>query len=370
MLRASALCACALLASLGRSQGGEVTYAVVEVKNPEYRPNSLFTTEDIASANFKELRTRHKLDEVVKGETDEFRRILLLRHWLNKYIVVDQSKPAVGTDALKILEEGPKGGRYSCGHFDKAQDAVLNAMGYVSRIVFAGAGEEGGGLSGSHGVSEVWSNTYCKWVLTDAELDSHFEKDGAPLSGLEIRDEVLRDKAASVVRVQGPERKALARWNRDDTWGETPRTYTWVSWMPEGRRVCLLPGKAEGMGHEPCVVFEDDYFKTHTWYRDGKKNWLYNSNGFKRIQDRKLIEWTPNVLDVKVRINGAAAEVRIASCTPNLKEYQMKKTGGGWEAVKESFTLNLSKPREEWLLRAVNIADVTGPEHRLVIERK
>lgn len=60
------------------------------------------------------------------------------------------------------------------------QNAVLNAMGYVTRCLFAGAGEKEGPLSGAHGMNEVWVNALRKWVLVDAEHDSHFEKDGVP----------------------------------------------------------------------------------------------------------------------------------------------------------------------------------------------
>jgi hypothetical protein len=48
-----------------------------------------------------------------------------------------------------------------------------------------------------------------KWFLSDAKYNSHFEKNGIPLSGLEVREEYLKNKAADIVRVKGPARMLL-----------------------------------------------------------------------------------------------------------------------------------------------------------------
>jgi hypothetical protein len=341
--------------------------AVVALENAAYRPNEIFLhQEDLRSPRFEDLRSRYRLDEVIRGQTDEFQRILLLRNWIRRRIVTDQSKPAVDNDdALRILEEGPKGGHYHCGHISKVQNAVMNAMGYVTRCVFAGAGEKKARLSGAHGVNEIWSNTYCKWILMDAELDSHFERDGMPLSALEIRDEVLRDGAADVVRAQGPERKPVTRVS-DDTWGQTPRTYTWISWYRQGNRHTIWPKQISSVE----VVYDDEYWRSYTWYRGGKKHWAYDAGRFRPVSDRRLIEWTPNVLDVKARIDGDLAHILITSSTPNLDQYQMKNTGGQWRTVEQRSMIRLSGDRELRLLRSVNLAGVCGPECRLVIERR
>ena len=66
--------------------------------------------------------------------------------------------------------------------------------------------------------------------------------------------------------------------------------------------------------------------------------------------------------------------MRISSSTPNLNEYQARETGGDeWLPVEPTFTIGREKltgERHEWRLRAVNLAGVAGPEHRLVIERQ
>jgi len=343
-----------------------VAYQVVSVQNPVYRPNELFPAqEDITSPRFEEVRNKYRLDEVIAGGQDEFTRILLLRQWVHKQLVVDRSKPVPGNDALAYLAEGPKGAAYSCGHHMIALNAVLNAMGYVTRCLNAGPGGKEGLLTGHHGMCEVWSNDLRKWVIVDSEHDAHFEKDGVPLSALEIRDEVIRNGGTDVFRVDGPGRKPQPR-ERDESWGRTPRTYNFVGWMLSGNVHSSWPQQRSSVE----VVYDDEYWRNHTWFRGGKEHWAYKAGYFLPIRHRAWIEWTPNVLRVKTAIKGNVAQVSIASCTPNLKEYQMKSEGGNWEAVGNTFSLQLSKPRHEWRLRSVNVMNVPGPEYRLVIQRQ
>jgi len=346
---------------------GLVPQAEPAGKNPVCRPNTVFTShEDLRSPKFGELRAQYKLDEAVKDERDEFKRILLLRHWLHERVVVNkQGAEPPAADALRTLDEGPKGGRYHCAHMSVALNAVLNAMGHVTRIVLSGPGEkEPQRLSGSHGADEVWCNSLRKWVLVDAEHDSHFEKDGAPLSALEVRDEVLRDGARGVLRVRGLDRKPEPKVE-DESWGLTARTYAWISWPTEGNRFTLHPETAP----EFHVLFDDEYSRSHEWHRDGRRHWAYGAQRFRRVQERATIEWTPNVLDVKARVDGEAVEVTITSSTPNLREYQMKRGEGAWEQVGEKVVIHLKSPQERILLRAVNLAGVSGPEHRLEVNR-
>jgi len=357
------VCAAQGLSASDDAEG--VTYRVVSVDNPVYRPNELFPAqEDITSPRFEEVRSKYPLDEVIAGEEDEFRCILRLRQWVHKRLVVDRAKPVPGGDALVYLAEGPKGAAYSCGHHMIALNAVLNAQGYVTRCLNAGAGGKEGRLTGHHGMCEVWSNRLRKWVIVDSEHDSHFEKEGVPISALEIRAEVIRNGGADVVRVDGPDRAPQPR-ERDESWGRTPRTYNFVSWILQGDLHSSWPQQRSSVE----IVYDDEYWRTHTWFRDGREHWAYKAGYFLPIAQRGWIEWTPNVLRVRTTIQGTTAHVRINSCTPNFKEYQMKSEGGNWEAVENTLSLQLSQPRHEWRLRSVNVMNVPGPEHHLIIQR-
>jgi len=340
-------------------------YGVRRVANPRYAANELFVShEDLRSKRFDELRKRYKVDKAVAGETDEWKRILLLRHWINSQMPVGD--PTVGGDAFRLLDYARGGGKSQCGQHMVVQNAVMNAYGYVTRCLGAGAGLTKEDRGGHHGVNEIWSNTHCKWVLSDAKYDIHFEKNGAPLSALEVRDELLRDRGKSVKIVQGPERKVYEGTGIEARVG----TYRWISWEIQGNR-------HSGWGQffsSALVVLEDDYFRKHTWYRDHRPHWAYRAGYFVKTRHRGWIEWTPNVLSVRARRNAKGIGVSISSCTPNLKEYQMRESAGGeWRRVERSFTIArdaLTQARHEWRLRSVNMAGVAGPEHRLVIERQ
>lgn len=345
---------------------GNREYFSAEVENPVYLANVVFQDfEDLTSPRFSHLKEKYQLDTIFHGETDEFRRILLLRHWIKSVISIsdfERSYPGEGNPEY-ILDEALKGQGYHCGHFMAVQNAVLNAYGYVTRTLGAGPGVKGG-PDGHHGINEVWLNQYNKWFLSDAKYDHHFEKNGIPLSALEIRDEFLRNKAEDIEKVKGPQRipfdiDAETGYSNE----QNAQTYTWIEWHCYTNPYTRWP-----VNKDLLIMYEDDYFKTHTWIWDDKPHWAYAKPEFmKLVQKRDEIYWTPNTISSKVEINGNTAHILLQSTTPNLKEYQMKELpSGAWTKVEEAFDLQLKKKKTEIIIRAVNLAGVTGPEHRML----
>ena len=93
------------------------------------------------------------------------------------------------------------------------------------------------------------------------------------------------------------------------------------------------------------------------------------------VPDRKAIEWTPNVISSKVTIEGNKSRIELNSNSPNLKTYQMKELpdgnpmASGWKDVSNNLEIELKKNLNEMLFRTVNLAGVTGPEHKIIIGR-
>ena len=342
-------------------------YRVIQAGNPAFRRDHIFRRyENTCCDLYVRLRERYCLEDVIRGVDDELARILLLRHWLRGHVVVDFSKPTVGTeDLLAMLDAAPAGGGYHCSHFMVAQDAVMNALGYVSRRIAVGPGGNANTYeaSGHHGVNEIWSNSLCKWFVSDAEDDCHFEKDGVPLSALEIRDEVLRNGASEVQVVQGPGRVRV-----EPHLLFSPHAYEWIAWDLLGER---RPGE---LLSEALVVYEDDHFRRNTWNRwtdapgGVMPHYAYEAACFVPIRRREWIEWTPNVLHVEARARCAELQVRISSCTPNLRGYELFVGGGIWQNVPAECALPLGADGGEYVLRSVNMAGVTGPEHQVRVE--
>lgn len=337
-------------------------FDVVHVENPRYCGNELFRAfENFYSPRIRELKSRYGLDAVVAGETDEWKRILLLRHWIRSNIEIENRNPTqTRGDTFAILDAALKGGKFHCTHFSIVQHAVLNSFGYVTRRLGCGPGLKDDG--GHHGVNEVWVNSFCKWVLIDAKYDAHFEKNGIPLSALEIRDEVWRDGAQSVVRIAGPDCKPMKPNPKTGAWETRPTTYRWCSWETDTNRFTTFPAR----NTSTLVMLEDEIFRSNTWYRDGNPQWSYNTPYLIATTRRDWIEWTPNVITSKVTIEGDKAHVFLSSCTPNFKSFQRKSKDGIWRDCDEKIELLLQKQgRNRFSSRTINLFGVTGPEHHI-----
>lgn len=361
------------------SCGKKEKLAVVEVENPVVKKNTAFKMhEDLTSPKFEALKAKYQIDTVLGSEEDEFKRQLLLRHWIRTVIDIsdfESSYPGEG-EVETVLDEALKGQGYHCGHYMIVQNAVMNAYGYVARCLGAGAGVKGG-PDGHHGVNEIWSNKFQKWYLSDAKYNHHFEMNGIPLSALEIRDQYLKNQAADIELLKGPDRRSIQSDGVKNAKGimvdkaraTFAQTYTWISyetyndrytnWPESGKRVSIL------------TMYEDDYFKNNTWIWDGKPHWAYNVKGHLiREPNRDAIEWTPNTVESDVTVAGDAVQVQLQSQTPNLRSYQMRELPQGtWEDTPASVKLDVTGGRQEIAFRVVNLAGVAGPEHKVVIAR-
>jgi len=353
------------LRAASAQEGG--TFVVRKVENPVFHNNELFRAcEDYHSPRVGLLREKYDLDKVVAGETDEFKRILLLRHWIKSQIRIDDDHPTqTRGDAFAILDAAKKGGGFHCAHFSIVQHAVLNSFGYVTRRLGCGPGGQGKGQGGHHGVNEVWVNAFAKWMIIDAKYDIHFEKAGVPLSALEIRDEVWKDGGKSVVVAVGRERKTV-ELEPGGPWERRCDTYRWCSWETSTNRFTTFPAPLTST----IVMYEDDVFRKNVWYRDGKPMWAYHTPYLITTTRRDWIEWTPNVIASQVKVQGGRADVFLKSFTPNFRTFQMKTDDGEWTDCDEHVTPKLEERLNRFTFRTVNLFGVTGPEHRVEVDRK
>jgi hypothetical protein len=359
-----------LLSAAARDATGQARYTVRPVDNPPFRPSQIFFRfEDIESPRFDELRSRFAFARTVQGIDDEFERILRLRHWIFNTLKVDSSKPGPPLDAISILAQGPSGGPFECSHAMIAQNAVMNSMGHVTRCLQPGPGQDENTYlaAGNHGVNEIWSNKHGKWFISDAEFDGHFEKGGVPLSALEIRDEYLKNEGKDVDLVVGPQRKRVK-----PRLLFSPHTYRFVAYELTGDR-----HTQSGWSSGALAVWEDDYFREHTWRRwatplGGKApvHWALRQSFFVRVAHRDWIEWTPNVISVRADVQGSVAQIRLRSHTPNFARYEMRQPGVRWETVGADFGIQLEGLLVEREFRSINVAGVAGPVSRLLIVRE
>jgi hypothetical protein len=344
-------------------------YVVEDIGNVPFKANTAFVSyEDISLPRFDSLKTKYQLDTIFHGEMDEFKRILLLRNWIRDKIAInDFGDPYPGNDHPQgIIDAAMRGHGFHCGHYMVVQNAIMNSYGYVTRCLGSGPGLKGI-ADGHHGMNEIWVNKFHKWFLSDAKFNHHFEKNGVPLSALEIRDEYLKNKAADIVLVKGPDRAPIEADSLKDRNGVYrvkdkkwfAMWYTWLEWDKTSTRFSAWP-----VFNTKLNMYRDDYFSKHTWYWDGKPHWAYNTDEVAYQDARDAIEWTPNVIHAEANITDGHAKIFLRSFTPNFKEYQLN-NDGNWIRCDSIVDLKLNKDKEEILFRAVNIAGVAGPEYKM-----
>ncbi len=339
-------------------------FVVAPVENPQYCGNELFRGfENYYSPRIRELHSRYRLADVVADGSDEWKRILLLRHWIKSNIAIENDNPTqTRGDTFAILDAALMGGKFHCTHFSIVQHAVLNSFGYVTRRLGCGPGLKDDG--GHHGVNEVWVNKFSKWVLIDAKYDAHFEKNELPLSALDIRDELWRDGAKSVICVVGPDGIPLKPDSKTGKLETRPDTYRWCSWETNTNRFTTFPARPTST----LIMLEDNIFRSNTWYRDDKPHWAYNTPYLIATSQRDWIEWTPNVITSKVTIEGGKASVFLSSCTPNFRSLQKTGDNGIWRDCDEKVELSLNRrARNRFRFRTINLFGVAGPEHHVEI---
>lgn len=177
---------------------------IKELKNERIRRARIpFGYQPYDEPRLHELRARYRLDTVVAGAIDEFDAIVRLRNWTRSRFARQDFQPYVHQfDALELLEADRRntaGEQYDpsrhfdpCHLFPMLYCQVLLSVGHQARLIDIG-----------HGEVEVWSNQYRKWVVMDAELNWHYERDGLPLSALEMHEELYSLQPTRIQIVRG-----------------------------------------------------------------------------------------------------------------------------------------------------------------------
>lgn len=185
---------------------------VVDFHNEEIVRTCIpFRYEPFTRPELKELRTRYRLDEVVKGAKTELEIICKLAAWSSqqwkwKEWHLDEFYPA--WNALDILKKGPDGKPVGgfCQQYDLVFLQACESFGFVGRDISISSGRLGRPTTIGHEPMEIWSNQFRKWIWVDGTA-AYYPQDvatGVPLSLLEVRQRqvrVLRGEKAEPIRI-------------------------------------------------------------------------------------------------------------------------------------------------------------------------
>lgn len=149
------------------------------------------------------LREKYKLADVIINSDSEFQEMVLLRNWARSQFdrgichkQIDRfnaltflSHKEKNIDCQKYPQGWTPGYYTPCHFYPLFFSQVMLAMGFQSRLVQISYTGYGG-----HGLTEVWSNQFKKWISMDADLNLHYEKKGVPLNLLEVHNERYEKK--------------------------------------------------------------------------------------------------------------------------------------------------------------------------------
>jgi len=176
--------------------------SLIEARNGKIPPLTLeFQQEDPDQPRLKLLREREGLDQVVAGAKDELEVFTRLCDWTNAQWQNSTPNPYPPWDALFILDwirAGKTGG--FCAQYAVVLVQAGLSLGYSARYL-AVAPEKG--EDSGHLTVEVWSNQYDKWVVIDPFFNARYEREGLPLSGLEVHQALVQGKAKQVRVIRG-----------------------------------------------------------------------------------------------------------------------------------------------------------------------
>lgn len=219
--------------------------------------------EDGNHPKLTELRIGYNLNEVVSAGKTEYDQQILLKEWVHG--ILPRGKPEemyYDKSALEILEDARNGKKMYCTQYAFTYVQCALALGWQSRKLSIDWDHEIDQKDRHHGIADVWSETYNKWYSIDPENNLHFEKEGRPLSALEVRMEWLQDFAADVTGVIGNNKEDV-RYDKESYGHDTPSNYFWI-FTSLRNNFFAEPGLFSTKGY----IWIDTYNEAKKWYRN------------------------------------------------------------------------------------------------------
>ncbi len=340
--------------------GGRVT--VLAVRNePIVRGAYPFSYQSYDEPRLHELRTKYRLDAVAASADDEFGGMVALRCWArSQFRRADYQPLTANFDALEVLDRNLRnhGEPYSrerhidpCHFFPLLYSQVLLSVGHQARL-----------MSVDHGVLEVWSNQYRKWVFMDPELNHHIEKDGVPLNMVEVFEENYEPKPTRARVVRGrqtsDENTTMVHLNKQEIPVED--LITWFH-----RPIDLNDLRNDWMTNH--------YFRGHParsefnslTYADRRVAHIdrYARRLRPKTSDKHDLYWTLNGVHIRCRPSpGRSLTLLFDTVTPNFKCFECVVDGVAVESPSASFRWDLHDGTNTLRVRPVNRFGVKGIE--------
>ena len=213
--------------------------------------------------------------------------------------------------------------------------------------------------------------------MIDVTWNIHIEKDGIPLSGLEIRDEWIKNNGQDIVYVFGAKDNE-ARYYHEDLPVSRDDNNAWIWWPLDeiymtyfyeiayiGRNNFFSSGDGSGSNiYDYVYIIKDDL-------NENDYDWDFRFS--EDIDDMNALYHDINRIDISYDyIDWDTVQIKLDAFgdynyTPNFEYFLIKIDGGEWQNSSESFFWNLNSGRNILYTRIVNKFDRTGPVYQIEI---
>ncbi|MFA6472651.1 MAG: transglutaminase-like domain-containing protein [Candidatus Latescibacterota bacterium] len=146
-------------------------------------PSFPFVYQDMTNLKVRKLYDRIGLVEMIGKSKNDLDLIVQISDWANKQWGHTQPLPYPSWDAHEILDRVETGDAFWCTFKADLFVQACNAAGLTARILGINPFNEA-----AHTVAEVYNNDLRKWMLVDAWMNFWAEKDGVPMSALEVHN--------------------------------------------------------------------------------------------------------------------------------------------------------------------------------------
>lgn len=153
-----------------------------------------FNYQPFDAPDLHRLRTENGLDSLVAACESEFQAMVFLRNWFRQQYRRQDYQPMMENfNAVTVLKnniKNPENKPYTpefyrpCHFAPLFYSQLLLSVGFQPRIVTISFEKYYEG----HGMVEVWSNQFNKWILMDPDLNLHYIKNGVPQNTLELHE--------------------------------------------------------------------------------------------------------------------------------------------------------------------------------------
>jgi hypothetical protein len=314
----------------------------------------------------EQLAAREQLRALVAGTPRQFDQMERVQDWVNAQWPDGTPNPYPPWNALTVLDwirAGKTGG--FCAQYAQVFLQSLAALGFTARYIEIGSREN----PYAHYLTEVWSNDFDKWVVMDADFNVHFERNGVPLSAVEIHDALVSSTLTDVVPVfhARPGHATPSSWPL-----HTAELYYYVRYHLNANHLSR-PGDPPFDRFSDMIELEDA--RVPVWEASPVESTFPKERlTRRRTSDRDVVNGKLNQVQLDVR----SAET--GSVTIELRDNVMQRaayqyrlttgvTTGEWRSTTLSaLTVHLPDAGGRLEVRGVNIRGVAGPRSTLVID--